>query len=112
MPTSLAICDIVTERTPLWVASVPVASRIASRTSRRCDSIVVLHSFGTVRVYGSTGGGAADARRRIGAIFGAEASATMHLRTSGAIDGRRPAGVAHRSRSDPVALRFQEAAGA
>ena len=51
MPVSSAICDIVTERSPCSATSAQAVSRIASRTARRCASIVSFHSFGTTTVY-------------------------------------------------------------
>jgi hypothetical protein len=47
MPVSSAICDIVTDSSPCSATRATVVSRIASRTSRRCSSIVSFHSFGT-----------------------------------------------------------------
>src|SRR3712207_2867213 len=47
MPVCSAICDIVTDSNPCSATSAAVVSRIASRTSRRCASIVSVHSFGT-----------------------------------------------------------------
>ncbi len=54
MPVSSAICDIVTASSPCSATSVAVVSRMASRTSRRCVSIVSVHSFGMMRVYATT----------------------------------------------------------
>src|SRR5262245_26276767 len=53
MPVSSAICDIVTERSPFSVTRVAVVETIASRTSRRCSSIVSVQSLGTSEVYGT-----------------------------------------------------------
>ncbi len=54
IPVFSAICDIVTERSPCSATSAQVVSRIASRTARRCASIVSFHSFGTTPVYTTT----------------------------------------------------------
>src|SRR5438093_11325863 len=54
MPVCSAICDIVTPRSPCSATSAAVVSRMASRTSRRCVSIVSVHSFGMVGVYATT----------------------------------------------------------
>src|SRR5215207_502342 len=51
MPVLSAICDIVTERSPCSATSAAVVSRVASRTARRCASIVSFHSFGTTQSY-------------------------------------------------------------
>src|SRR5260370_8644945 len=51
MPVFSAICDIVTARSPCSATSPAVVPRIASRTSRRCASIVSFHSFGTSPLY-------------------------------------------------------------
>jgi hypothetical protein len=54
MPVSSAICDIVTDSRPCSATSAAVVSTMASRTSRRCASIVSVHSFGTAPVYETT----------------------------------------------------------
>jgi hypothetical protein len=54
MPVFSAICDIVTDSSPFSVTSSAVVSRIASRTARRCASIVSFHSLGTTPVYMTT----------------------------------------------------------
>jgi hypothetical protein len=54
MPVSSAICDIVTDVSPCSTTSAAVVSRIASRTARRCASMVSFHSFGTTQVYMTT----------------------------------------------------------
>ena len=51
MPVSSAICDIVTDVSPYSTTRAAVVSRIASRTARRCASMVSFHSFGTTTVY-------------------------------------------------------------
>lgn len=54
MPVSSAIRDIVTDRRPCSATSEAVASRVASRTARRCASIDLFQSFGTNLGYVST----------------------------------------------------------
>ena len=54
MPVSSAMRDIVADRRPSSATSFMVVSRIASRTSRRCASIVSFHSLGTRQLYNST----------------------------------------------------------
>jgi hypothetical protein len=54
-PVSSAIWDIVTESGPCSVAKAAVVSRMASRTSRRCASMVLSHSFGMPIAYMTTG---------------------------------------------------------
>jgi hypothetical protein len=46
-PVSAAIFDIVTDASPCSVTSLAVASRVASRTARRCSSTVSARNFGT-----------------------------------------------------------------
>jgi hypothetical protein len=46
MPVSSATCDMVTDSSPCFSTSEAVVSRVASRTARRCVSIVLLHSLG------------------------------------------------------------------
>jgi len=48
MPVRSAICDIVTDAGPCSATSAAVVSRVASRTARRCASIVSFHSLGTI----------------------------------------------------------------
>jgi hypothetical protein len=55
MPVSSAICDIVTDRSPCSATSAAVVCRIASRTSRRCASIISFHGFGIIPVYVESG---------------------------------------------------------
>jgi hypothetical protein len=55
MPVFSAICDIVTDSSPCSATSSHVVSKIASRTSRRCASIVAFHSLGTAQGYMMTG---------------------------------------------------------
>src|SRR4051812_48793296 len=45
---------MVTDASPCSASSSPVASRIASRTARRCCSIVSFHSFGMAGVYATS----------------------------------------------------------
>jgi hypothetical protein len=54
MPAFSAIRDIVTDVSPYSATSAAVVPRIASRTARRCSSIVSFHSFGTTQVYMTT----------------------------------------------------------
>src|SRR6516165_1494254 len=54
MPVSSAMRDMVTERRPCSATSWAVASITASRTSRRCSSIVSVHSLGTAEAYQTT----------------------------------------------------------
>src|SRR5262245_47277683 len=44
---------MVTDSRPYSATSPAVVSRIASCTSRRCDSIVSFHSLGTMSAYGT-----------------------------------------------------------
>src|SRR5918996_4066452 len=60
MPVSSAICDIVTDSNPCSATRATVVARIASRTSRRCSSIVSFHSFGTAKVYATLPAGQSD----------------------------------------------------
>jgi len=53
MPVFSAICDIVTAASPCSATSSAVVSKIAACTSRRCVSMVSVHSFGTAAVYGT-----------------------------------------------------------
>jgi len=62
-PVSSAICDIVTDSGPCSVAKDAVVSRMASRTSRRCASIVLSHSFGMPPAYMTTGRSQTDLTR-------------------------------------------------
>src|SRR5882757_6448566 len=54
MPVRSATCDIVTARSPCSDTSRSVTSSVASRTERRCASIVSFHSFGTTQWYEAT----------------------------------------------------------
>ena len=49
-----AIWDIVTDASPCWATRAAVVSRVASRTARRCASIVSSHSLGTPPLYATT----------------------------------------------------------
>src|SRR5213593_2167519 len=51
MPVSSAICDIVTDSSPRLATSAAAVSNVASRTSRRCVSIVSVQSFGITELY-------------------------------------------------------------
>jgi hypothetical protein len=49
-----AIWDIVTDASPCSATRAAVVSRVASRTARRCASIVSSHSLGTRSLYATT----------------------------------------------------------
>ena len=49
-----AVWDIVTDASPCSATRAAVVSRVASRTARRCASIVSSHSLGTTPLYATT----------------------------------------------------------
>src|SRR4051794_22184962 len=51
MPASPAICAMFTDVTPCAATNAAVASSVASRTARRCASMVVSQSLGITGVY-------------------------------------------------------------